>query len=78
MRQREASDLFSVTRQITAAYPPEQRLAVVEALWEVILADGVVHDYEASLMRRLGGLIHVSDRELGAARQRVAVRQAKG
>lgn len=77
VRQGEASDFFSVTRQITAAYAPQDRIAVVEALWEVILADGVVHAYEASLMRRLGGLIHVTDQELGAARQRVAARVAR-
>jgi len=78
VRQGEASDFFSVTRQITNAYRPEERVAVVEALWEVILADGNVHAYEASLMRRLGGLIHVTDQDLGAARQRVVARQRPG
>ena len=40
-------------------------------LWEVVYADGVLHDYEASLLRRIAGLIYVSGRESGIARQQV-------
>ncbi len=43
-------------------------------LWEVAYADGILHDYEANLLRRIGGLIYVSDRERGAARRRVVAR----
>ena len=43
-------------------------------LWEVAYADGVLHDYEANLLRRVGGLIYVNDRERGDARRRVLAR----
>jgi uncharacterized tellurite resistance protein B-like protein len=43
-------------------------------LWEVVYADGVEHPYESSLMRRVTGLLHVSDQQSGAARQRVLER----
>ena len=43
-------------------------------LWEVAYADGVLHDYEANLMRRVGGLIYVTDRDRGDARRRVLER----
>jgi uncharacterized tellurite resistance protein B-like protein len=36
----------------------------------------VLHDLEASLMRRLAGLLHVSDRDSGLARKRVIARLA--
>ena len=39
-------------------------------LWTVALADGVIHDYEANLVRRVCGLLYVSDRESGEARKR--------
>jgi uncharacterized tellurite resistance protein B-like protein len=39
-------------------------------LWQVAYADGVLHDYEANLMRRLAGLLYVSDQESGEARKR--------
>jgi uncharacterized tellurite resistance protein B-like protein len=39
-------------------------------LWELAYADGQLHDLEASLMRRLAGLLYVSDRDSGDARKR--------
>jgi uncharacterized tellurite resistance protein B-like protein len=72
------TDLFQFTREINVHFAPEERLSIVEALWEVILADGEVDTFEASLMRRLGTLIHVSDRDIGEARQRVAARRQSG
>ena len=49
----------------------DQRLAMMEMLWHVIYADGEVHDHEAALMRRLAGLLYVSDQEGGTLRRRV-------
>ena len=51
--------------------PPEERVGILELLWEVVYADGQLHDYEASLLRRVAGLLYVSDRESGEARLRV-------
>jgi hypothetical protein len=33
-----------------------------------------VHDYEANLIRRVAGLLHVEDRHAGEARKRVTER----
>ena len=47
-------------------------------LWEVVYADGEVHHYESNLIRRVAGLLHVSDRDSGSARKRVARDQETG
>jgi uncharacterized tellurite resistance protein B-like protein len=70
----ESTDFFGVTRVINDRLPPEQRVAVIEMLWEVVYADGSVHDYEANLLRRIAGLLHVSDRDAGEARRRATAR----
>ena len=44
---------------------------MMEMLWHVVYADGEVHDHEAALMRRLAGLLYVSDQESGTLRRRV-------
>ena len=62
------------TRAIKDALPPEERVGILELLWEVVYADGTLHDYEASLLRRVAGLLYVSDRESGEARLRVMER----
>lgn len=70
----ETHQWFGFTRTIADRYEPEQRVELIEMLWEVVLADGVVDDFEDSMVRRVAGLLHVPDRERGAARKRVAAR----
>ena len=70
----DSNHLVRFTRTIKETFPPEERIAIIEMLWEVVYADGVLHDYEANLLRRIGGLIYVSDRDRGAARKRVTER----
>lgn len=62
------------TRAIKDALPPEERVAVIEMLWEVAYTDGELHDYEASLLRRVAGLLYVDDKASGEARLRVMER----
>ena len=70
----EATDLHRFTRAINDRYDHGDRLAVMEMLWEVVYADGRLHAYEANLIRRVGGLLHITDRERGEARKRVLAR----
>ena len=66
--------LFSFTRVVKDRFEHEERIELMEMLWEVAYADGELHDYEANLMRRTAGLIFVSDRESGEARKRALQR----
>ncbi len=70
----EATDLHRFTRTINRRYDHADRIKVMEMLWEVVYADGRLHAYEGSLIRRVGGLLHISDRERGDARKRVLAR----
>ena len=65
-----ASQLYSFTRVVKDNFDHEERVELMEMLWEVVYSDGRLHDLEASLMRRIAGLIYVPDRESGAARKR--------
>lgn len=67
----EASgDLYQWTSQINAQFQAEHKLQLMELLWRVVDADNTVTDYEANLMRRVAGLIYVSDQDSALARQR--------
>ena len=68
----QSSQLFGFTRRASAQLEHEDRIRLIEMLWQVVYADGVVHEYETSLMRRISGLLHVTDRETALARQRIA------
>jgi uncharacterized tellurite resistance protein B-like protein len=62
------------TSAIKDGFDHAERVQLIEMLWEVVYADGELHDYEASLLRRVAGLLYVSDRESGEARKRVLAR----
>ena len=69
-----SAQLYGFTRVVKDRYGEQERVRMIEMLWEVAYADGHVHDFEASLVRRVAGLIHVPDRDSGAARKRVLQR----
>lgn len=70
-RHRDMVEIHGFTHEIKSSFEEEERVELVEMLWEVAYTDGKLHDYEANLMRRLGGLLHVTDRQIGDARKRV-------
>jgi uncharacterized tellurite resistance protein B-like protein len=70
----ESAELFHFTRIINQRLSLDERVGLIEMLWEVAYADRVLDEYEDSLLRRVGGLIYVPDRERGMARQRVLKR----
>jgi uncharacterized tellurite resistance protein B-like protein len=72
--QSEANHLLRFTRSIKDGYSFEDRVELIEMLWEVAYSDGELDKYEANLLRRVGGLIYVSDRDSGDARKRVLAR----
>lgn len=68
--QSAATDIQRFTRR-AKELSKEEKIALVEGLWEVILSDGDRDPFEDTLMRRICGLIYVDDRVSGEARQRV-------
>lgn len=69
--EAEAPDTVRFTRAIKNAVPYEERIGVIEALWAVVLADGVREPEEDSLMRLAASLLGVNDRDSALARKRV-------
>ncbi len=59
---------------VNQRFTEEERVELIEMLWAVVYADGTLSAYEANLLRRIGGLLYVDDRDRGAARQRVLAR----
>ena len=70
--EAQAPDTVRFTRAIKDAVPYEHRLGVIEALWQVVLADGSRSDEEDALLRLVSNLLGVTDTDSAMARQRVA------
>lgn len=70
--EAEAPDTVRFTRAIKDTVSYENRLGVIEALWAVVLADGIRDDEEDSMMRMTASLLGVSDQDSHRARLKVS------
>ena len=70
--EAEAPDTVRFTRAIKDAVEYEDRKAVVEILWQVVLADGHRTKEEDALLRMVSNFLGVSDMDSALARQRAA------
>ena len=68
--EENAPDTVRFTRLIKEAVPYEDRNAVAESLWRIVLADDKRHHHEDSFLRLVVSLLGVSDRDSALARQR--------
>lgn len=76
IRQENAVDIHSFVNKFAPKFDHDERLKIVEMLWEVVYADGELHPYEANLLRRVSGLLGIKDQESGDVRKSVLNRQA--
>lgn len=68
--ESEAPDTVRFTQAIKTVVPYEDRRAVVEAAWSVVLADGDRAPEENALLRMIAGLLGVKDMDSARARQK--------
>ena len=66
-----AGRLYGFTKEVRLNFDHAERISMIEMLWEVAYADGSLHDFESNMLRRVAGLLYVTDRDSGEARKRV-------
>ena len=70
-KESQSNQILEFTKEIKNS-EINFRLKILEVLWEIIYSDGVSDMYESTLMRRLSGLLYVSDRESGIIKQSIS------
>ena len=60
-------EMHSLLRELRDLTDYDERLAMLELIWMVVLADNHLDHMEASLMRRLAGLLYIEDVDSGKA-----------
>ena len=65
-----SKSLYYYTSKLNKFYSNENKIKLIEVLWEIILSDNEIHDFETNLIRRLAGLLYISDVECGNAKIR--------
>lgn len=70
-KQSQSIQILSFTREIKNHFDEEGRENIMEMLWGVVFADGEEDNYESNLMRRIAGLLYISDKRSGDLRKKV-------
>ena len=78
LKDLEAVDLYGFTSVLKRQLDEEQRGQVVEMLWELVYADGEVHEFEDNTLWRVAELLGVSRRERIRLRKIVEAREQDG
>ncbi len=69
--RRESADLYHFAREINQNFSLEEKLAVMESLWRLVYADGVLDRYEDALVGQIAGLLRLSHRQMIDAKLKV-------
>ncbi len=77
INKNNSKSLHHYTSYINKNFDDDKKLLLIEALWEIVLSDGEVHDFESNLIRRLAGLLYISDVDSGNAKKRALNKSQK-
>jgi len=69
-KEHESNQIVEFTREIKKN-PMEFRLKIIEILWKIVYSDTVSDNYESNLIRRVCGLLYVSDKDSGEIKLKV-------
>ena len=70
IKSQDQIEIWSKTHDIRKEMDYEERLKIVELMWEIVLVDEVLDVFESQLMRRVAGLFFVSDYDSGSCKKR--------
>ena len=66
----EQIEIWSKTNDIRKELDYKERLNILELMWEIVLVDDIIDVFEAQLMRRVSGLLYISDIDSGNSKKR--------
>ena len=69
-KEKESNQIVEFTQKIKKENI-EFKLKIIEILWKIVYSDGTNDDYESNLIRRVCGLLYISDKENGIIKLKV-------
>lgn len=67
---KDAYDYHRFTNSINASFSHEEKVRMIESMWQVAYADGHLDSHENHLISKVASLLHVTHREYIAAKLR--------
>ena len=69
-KERESNQIVEFTREIKK-YTMKFRLKIIEIIWKIVYSDGTNDNYESNLIRRICGLLYISDKDSGIIKNKI-------
>ena len=69
-KEEESNQIVEFTKEVKK-YSMEFRLKVIEIIWKIVYSDGTTDNYETNLVRRICGLLYISDKDSGIIKTRI-------
>ncbi len=69
-KEEESNQIVEFTREIKK-HPMEFRLKIIEIIWEIVYSDSTNDNFESNLIRRVCGLLYISDKDNGIIKAKV-------
>ena len=69
-KEEISNQIVEFTREIKK-YSMEFRLKIIEIIWKIVYSDGTNDNYESNLIRRICGLLYISDKDNGIIKIKV-------
>ena len=69
-KEEESNQIVEFTREIKK-YSLEFRLKIIEIIWKIVYSDNTNDSYESNLIRRICGLLYISDKDNGIIKTKV-------
>ncbi|MCU7800717.1 MAG: TerB family tellurite resistance protein [gamma proteobacterium symbiont of Lucinoma myriamae] len=73
---KNATDYYQFTRLIAEHFSQQQKIKIIELLWQVAYADNHLDSYEEHMVRRIAELIYVSHQDFIQTKLRVQKQQS--
>jgi len=75
-QHKDYVDLFHYTRFINESFDQDKKIKILESVWQVILADGLLEAHEDHFVHKLASLFNLSHKDLIDAKARARKRLA--
>ena len=69
-KEEEQNQIVEFTKEIKK-HSMEFRLKIIEVIWKIVYSDSISDNYESNLIRRICGLLYVSDKDNGIIKIKV-------
>ena len=69
-KEEGSNQIIEFTKEIKK-HPMEFRLKIVEILWKIVYSDNANDSYESNLIRRICGLLYISDKDSGLIKEKI-------